>query len=162
MQRAGRSDLAAGRSNERTGKASAHRTEKNRRWSGRLSRSSSWLVARNDKGPVRGIRPGRSGHYARCSGKARPGCSCRLRKECERDWEVHRGSTEELVFVLSGPCSRAGLVVLDPSVEIFDGRAPGVTRLEPRRFSGVDRLQKPVTISAARKESRQREGGLGG
>jgi len=27
--------------------------------------------------------------------------------------------------VLSGPCSRAGLVVLDPSVEIFDARAPG-------------------------------------
>jgi len=38
------------------------------------------------------------------------------------------------VFVLSGPCSRAGLVVLDPSIEVFDGRAAGSLGLSREDF----------------------------
>jgi hypothetical protein len=56
-----------------------------------------------------------------------------LREEGQRGWGVHQSSAEELVFVLSGPLSHAGLVVLDPSAEIFDGQDeafPGLGREE--------------------------------
>ena len=56
-----------------------------------------------------------------------------LRGKYQRGWGVHRSSAEELAFVLSSSLSHAGLVVLDPSAEIFEGRAtepPGLGREE--------------------------------
>ena len=125
MQRAGRSDLPAGRATSRTEKRVLTEQRKAYERSGRLSRSSWWLVARNDEGPLEVFTLDGGDTLPVFSGEGEAGLFLWLREECEHDWEVHESSVEELVFVLSGPCSRAGLVVLDPSVEIFDGRAPG-------------------------------------
>jgi hypothetical protein len=102
-------------------------------WSGGLSRSSWWLVARNDEGPLEVFTLDGGDTLPVFSGDGEAELFLWLRGEREHGWEVHQSSGEELVFVLSGTCSRAGLVVLDPSAEIFDGQAvkfPGLGREE--------------------------------
>ena len=93
------------------------------KWSGGLSRSSWWLVARNGEDPLEVFTLDGGDTLPVFSGEGEAGLFLWLREECEGGWEVHESSAEELVFVLSGPCSRAGLVALDLSTEIFDGRA---------------------------------------
>ena len=100
-------------------------------WSGGLSRSSWWLVARNDDGPLKVFTLDGGDTLPVFSGEGEAGLFLWLRQEREDGWEVHESSAEELVFVLSGPCSHAGLVALDPSAEIFDGQA--------EEFSGLGR-----------------------
>lgn len=84
-----------------------------------MPRSSWWLVARND-GPLEVLTLDGGDTLPVFSGEGEAELFTWLRQA--RDWEIHEVSAEELVFVLSGPYSRAGLVALDPSVEIFDGR----------------------------------------
>jgi hypothetical protein len=88
-----------------------------------LSRSSWWLVARNGNGPLEVLTLDSGDTLPVFSGEGEAGLFLWLREARLRGWEVHESSAEELVFVLSGPCSRAGLVILDPSIEIFDGHA---------------------------------------
>lgn len=54
----------------------------------------------------------------------------------EDGWEVRRSSSEELKSVLCGPCSDAGVVVLDPSLEIIEGQSTRHMNLDRRRFLG--------------------------
>jgi hypothetical protein len=101
------------------------------RWSGGLSRSSWWLVARNGEGPLEVFTLDGGETLPVFSGEGEAELFLWLREERAYGWEVHQSSAEELVFVLSGPCSRAGLVAIDPSAEIFDGqdvRVPGLDR----------------------------------
>ena len=99
------------------------------RWSGGLSRSSWWLVARNNDGPLEVFTLDGGGTLPVFSGEGEAELFLWLRET--HGWEARESSAEELVFVLSGPSSRAGLVNLDPSTEIFDGQAaesPGLSR----------------------------------
>ena len=131
MQRAGQSDLLAGRARSRTEKRVLTKQRKAYGWSAGLSRSSWWLVARSDDGPSEVFTLDGGDTLPVFSGEGEAGLFLWLREECEHGWEVHESSAEELMYVLSGPCSRAGLVALDPSSEIFDGQAaepPGLSR----------------------------------
>ena len=134
MQRSGRSDLLAGRTTGRTEKRVLTEQRKAYEWSGGLSRSSWWLVATNDDVPSEVFTLEGGDTLPIFSGEDEAGLFLWLRGECEHGWEVHESSAEELVFVLSGPCSRAGLVVLDPSIEVFDGRAAGSLGLSREDF----------------------------
>jgi hypothetical protein len=101
------------------------------RWSSGLSRSSWWLVARDGDGPLEVLTLDGGDTLPVFSGEGEAGLFLWLREARENGWEVHESSAEELVFVLSGPCSHAGLVAIDPSVEIFDGenaRSLGLSR----------------------------------
>jgi hypothetical protein len=101
------------------------------RWSSGLSRSSWWLVARDGDGPLEVLTLDGGDTLPVFSGEGEAGLFLWLREARENGWEVHERSAEELVFVLSGPCSHAGLVAIDPSVEIFDGenaRSLGLSR----------------------------------
>jgi hypothetical protein len=129
MRHASLSDLLAGRAKRRTEKVVLTEQRKTYRWSGGLSRSSWWLVARNDEGPLEVFTLEGEDTLPVFSGEGEAELFLWLREE--HGWEVHQSSAEELVFVLSGPCSHAGLVVLDPSAEMFDGQAAG--------FSGLGR-----------------------
>ena len=131
MQSAGRSDSLAGRAMSRTEKRVLTEQRKAYEWSGGLSRSSWWLVARNDDGPLKVFTLDSGDTLPVFSGEGEAGLFLWLRQEREDGWEVHESSAEELVFVLSGPCSHAGLVALDPSTETFDGQA--------QEFSGLGR-----------------------
>jgi hypothetical protein len=131
MQRASRSDLLTGRTKCSTEKRASAEHRRAFRWSGGFSRSSWWLVARNDEGLLEVLTLNGGNTLPVFSGEGEAGLFLWLREGHEHGWEVHESSAEELVFVLSGPCSRTGLVALDPSAEIFDGRAVG--------FPGQDR-----------------------
>lgn len=95
-----------------------------------LSRSSWWLVARND-GPLEVLTLDGGATLPVFSGEGEAEMFLWLREAREFGWEVHESSAEELTFVLSGPRSHVGLVALDPSTEIFDGQvaqSPGLSR----------------------------------
>jgi hypothetical protein len=131
MRRAIWSDVLVGRATSSTERRMLTEQRKAYRWSGGLSRSSSWLVARNDDGPLEVFTLDRGDTLPVFSGEGEAELFLWLRGERQHGWEVHQSSAEELVFVLSGPCSHAGLVALDPSAEIFDGQAaefPGLGR----------------------------------
>jgi hypothetical protein len=59
-----------------------------------------------------------------------------LKRACEDGWEVRRCSSEELKSVLYGPCSGAGTVALDPSLDIVDGPSARLVSLDRGRFLG--------------------------
>ena len=133
MQRAGRPDLLVGRATSSREKRVLTEQRRAHRWSGGLSRSSWWLVARNDGGLMEVLTLDDGDTLPVFSGEDEAELFLWLREDAQRGWGVHQSSAEELVFVLSGPLSRAGLVVLDPSAEIFDGqgaRSPGLGREE--------------------------------
>jgi hypothetical protein len=106
--------------------------KKAHRWSDDLSRSSWWLVARNDDGALEVFTLGGGDTLPVFSGEGEAELFLWLREA--HGWKAHESSAEELVFVLSGPSSRAGLVALDPSVDIFDGRAAGSLGLSREDF----------------------------
>ena len=129
MQRAGLSDLLADRATSRMEKRVLTEQRKAYKWSGGLSRSSWWLVARNDDGQLEVLTLDGGDTLPVFSGEGEAELFLCLRET--HGWEAHESSAEELVFVLSGPSSQAGLVALDPSVELFDARAggsPGLSR----------------------------------
>jgi hypothetical protein len=132
MQRASRTVLLAGRATSSTEKRVLTEQRRAYRWSGGLSRSSWWLVARNDDGPLEVFTLDGGETLPVFSGEGEAELFLWLREE--HGWEVHQSSAEELVFVLSGPCSRAGLVALDPSAEVFDGQAAGFPGLGREEF----------------------------
>jgi hypothetical protein len=134
MQRTGRSDLLAGRATSRTEKRVLTEQRKAYDWSGGLSRSSWWLVARNDDGPLEVFTLDGGDTLPVFSGEGEAELFLWLREEREHGWEVRQSSAEELVFVLSGPCSRVDLVTLDPSAGIFDGQAAGFPGLGREEF----------------------------
>jgi hypothetical protein len=147
MQSAGRSDLLAGRATSRTQRRVL--TEQRKafqreayRWSGGVSRSSWWLIARNGEGPFEVFTLDGGDTLPVFSGEGEAWLFLWLREECEHGWEVRESSAEELVFVLSGPCSRVGLVALDLSSEIFDDQA-----VEPLGLSREDFLEWIVSRS---------------
>jgi hypothetical protein len=147
MQSVGRSDLLAGRATSRTERRVL--TEQRKafqrnayRWSGGVSRSSWWLIARNDEGPLEVFTLDGGNALPVFSGEGEAGLFLWLREECEHGWELHESSAEELVFVLSGPCSRVGLVALDLSSEIFDDQDA-----EPLGLSREDFLEWIVSRS---------------
>ena len=131
MPRASRSGLLTGRAMSSTEKWATEQ-RKTYRWSGGLSGSSWWLVARNDEGPLEVFTMNGGDTLPVFSGEGEAELFLWLREE--HGWEVHQSSAEELVFVLSGPCSRVGLVVLDPSAEIFDAQAAEFPRLDREEF----------------------------
>jgi hypothetical protein len=110
-----------GRATSRTEKRVLIEQRKAYGWSSGLSRASWWLVARNGDGPLQILTLDGGDTLPVFSGEDEAGLFLWLREARENGWEVHESSAEELVFVLSGPCSHAGLVAIDPSVEIFDG-----------------------------------------
>jgi hypothetical protein len=129
MQRAGRVVLAVGRATSRTEKRVLTDQRKAYRWSGGLSRSSWWLVARTSDGPLEVLTLDSGDTLPVFSGEGEAELFLWLRET--HGWEARESSAEELVFMLSGPSSRVGLVTLDPSVEIFDGQdagPPGLSR----------------------------------
>jgi hypothetical protein len=83
-------------------------------------RSSWWLVVREDDGTFEVLTLDGGDTLPVFSGEGEAELFWWLRQA--RGWEVHEVSAEDLVSVLSGPYSRVGLVALDPSVEILDGR----------------------------------------
>ena len=95
------------------------------------SRSSWWLVARNDDGPLEVLTLDGGDTLPVFSGEGEAELFLWLREAREYGWEVHESSAEDLASVLSGPRSRVGLVALDPSTEIFDAQvaqSPGLSR----------------------------------
>jgi hypothetical protein len=147
MQSVGRTDLLAGRATSRTERRVL--TEQRKafqrnayRWSGGVSRSSWWLIARNDEGPLEVFTLDGGNALPVFSGEGEASLFLWLREECEHGWELHESSAEELVFVLSGPCSRVGLVALDLSSEIFDDQDA-----EPLGLSREDFLEWIVSRS---------------
>jgi hypothetical protein len=129
MQRTGRSDLLADRATSRMEKRVLTEQRKAYKSSGGISRSSWWLVARNDDGQLEVFTLDGGDTLPVFSGEGEAELFLWLRET--HGWEAHESSAEELVFVLSGPSSQAGLVALDPSVELFDaraGEAPGLSR----------------------------------
>jgi hypothetical protein len=147
MQSVGRTDLLAGRATSRTERRVL--TEQRKafqrnayRWSGGVSRSSWWLIARNYEGPLEVFTLDGGNALPVFSGEGEAGLFLWLREECEHGWELHESSAEELVFVLSGPCSRVGLVALDLSSEIFDDQDA-----EPLGLSREDFLEWIVSRS---------------
>jgi hypothetical protein len=94
-----------------------------RRSSG-LLRSSWWLVAKND-GRLEVLTLDGGDTLPVFSGEGEAGLFLWLREAREHGWEAHESSAEELAFVLTGPFSHAGLVALDPTIEIFDGDNAG-------------------------------------
>ena len=153
MHRGRRTKRSSRWAEQRVGQEKRELTEQRKayRWSGVLLRSSWWLVARNNDGPLEVFTLDGGGTLPVFSGEGEAELFLWLRET--QGWEARESSAEELVFVLSGPSSRAGLVNLDPSTEIFDGQGAESLWLEPRRFSGVDRLQKPLTSARARAPS---------
>jgi hypothetical protein len=126
------------------------------RHSSGLLRSSWWLVARND-GPLEVLTLDGGDTLPVFSGEGEAELFLWLREAREFGWEVHESSAEELVSVLFGSCSRAGLVALDPSTEILDNRiaeSPGLSR--------EDFLEWIVSRSLCRRrrlrEGREKEG----
>jgi len=106
MQRAGRPDLPAGRATSSREKRVVTEQSRAYRWSGELSWSSWWLVAKNDGGPVGALTLDEGDTLPVSSGEGE--LFLWLRGEDQRGWGVHQSSAEELVLVLSGPLSRAG------------------------------------------------------
>jgi hypothetical protein len=151
MQSAGRSDLLMGRAMNRMEHRVLTEQRKAYEWSGGLTRSSWWLVARNDEGPLEVFTLDGGDTLPVFSGEGEAGLFLWLREERHNGWELHESSAEELVFVLSGPCSRAGLVALDPSSEIFDG---GVAE-PPPGLSREDFLEWIVSRSLCRRRGSQ-------
>ena len=101
------------------------------RHSSGMLRSSWWLVARNDDGPLEVLTLDGGDTLPVFSGEGEAELFLWLREAREYGWEVHESSAEELVSLLSGPCSRAGVVALDPSAEILDDQvaeSPGLSR----------------------------------
>jgi hypothetical protein len=134
MQRAGRSDLLAGRATSRREKRVLTEQREAYRWSGGLSRVSWWLVARNDEGSLEVLTLDGGDTLPVFSGEGEAELFLWLREEREHGWKVQQSFADELVFVLSGPCSRVGLVALDPSAEIFEGQAAEFSGLGREKF----------------------------
>ena len=101
-----------------------------KRSSGR-SRSSWWLVAKNDNGPFEVLTVDGGYTLPVFSGEGEAELFSWLREVPEHGWEVHQVSVEELASVLWGRCLGVGFVALDPSIGIFDGEdaeLPGLSR----------------------------------
>ena|ERR671917_808660 len=131
MPRVGRMVPLVGRATRRTEKRMLTEQRRAYKWSDGLSRSSWWLAARNDEGPLEVFTLDGGDTLPVFSGEGEAELFLWLREEGVHGWEVHQSSAEELVFVLSGPCSRAGLVALDPCAEILygqDAEMPGLDR----------------------------------
>ena len=133
MQYASLSDLLGGRATSNTERRASTEQRRAYRWPGGLSRSSWWLVARND-GPLEVFTLDGGETLPVFSGEGEAELFLWLREEREHGWEVRQSSAEELVFALSGPCSHAGFVALDPSAEIFDGQEAGAPGLDREQF----------------------------
>jgi len=104
------------------------------RRSGGLPRSSWWLVARNGDGASEVFTLDGGGTLPVFSGEGEAELFLWLREAREHGWGVHESSAEELALVLSGPRSGVGLVALDPSAEMFDGRVSQPSGLSREGF----------------------------
>ena len=104
------------------------------RRSSSLSRSFWWLVARNGNGSLEVLTLDGGDTLPVFSGEDEAELFLWLREAHAHGWEVHQSSAEELVSTLCGSNLCAGLVALDPSVEIFDGQAAGSPGLSREDF----------------------------
>lgn len=99
-------------------------------------RSSWWLVAKNGGDPLEVFALDAGDTLPVFSGEGEAELFLWLREAHEHGWEVRESSCGELVSVLSGPCSQARIVALDPSTEVLDGRAAGRSGLSREDFLG--------------------------
>jgi len=99
-------------------------TEEVYKSSDRLSRSSWWLVAKNDGGSLEVLTLDGGNTLPVFSGEGETRLFLWLKQAHEHGWEVRKSSAGELASVLCGPCSHARLVALDPSMEILDEKEP--------------------------------------
>lgn len=106
-------------------------TDEAYRWSEGLSRSTWWLAAKKHGDWLEVLTLDGGDTLPVFSGEDEAGLFLWLRQACDRGWEVRKSSADELVSVLCGSCSHARLVVLDPTVEILDGK--------DTKFSGLSR-----------------------
>ncbi len=117
-----------GRATSRTEKRVLTERRKAYEWSSALSRSPWWLVVRDDDSSFEVLTLDGGDTLPVFSGEGEAGLFLWLRGALEHGWEVHESRAEELVFLLSGPCSRAELVAIDPSVEILDDENARLSR----------------------------------
>lgn len=96
-------------------------TERAYESSGTASRSSWWLVAKNGDGPPEVLTLDDGNTLPVFSGEGEAELFLWLRRAHEHGWGVRESSRRELASVICGPCSRAGFVTLDPSLESLDG-----------------------------------------
>ena len=101
------------------------------RRSGGPSRSSWWLVARNDDGPLEVFTLDGGDTLPVFSGEGEAELFLWLREARSTAGRYTRAPPKSWRRCSAGLRSRAGLVALDPSTEIFDGQAaesPGLSR----------------------------------
>ena len=89
-------------------------TEEAYKSSSSLSRSSWWLVAKNEGGPLEVLTLDGGDTLPVFSGEEEAELFLWLREAREYGWEVRESSAGELSSLLCGPCSGATFVALDP------------------------------------------------
>jgi hypothetical protein len=89
-------------------------TEEAYKSSSSLSRSSWWLVAKNEDGPLEVLTLDGGDTLPIFSGEGEAELFLWLREAREYGWEVRESSAGELSSLLCGPCSGATFVALDP------------------------------------------------
>ena len=111
--------------------------------SGNLSRSSWWLVAKNEGGPLEVLTPDGGDTLPVFSIEGEAELFLWLGEAREYGWEVRESSAGELSSLLCGPCSGATFVALDPAIEMLDEEVAELLGLGRRDFlewmaSGAD------------------------
>jgi hypothetical protein len=111
-------------------------THETRERMGGRSRSSWWLIAKNGGGSLEVLTLEGGEMLPVFSGEGEAELFLWLKQAREDGWELHESSAEELASVLCGPCSRARLVALDPSVEMLGVGATELVSLSRSTFLG--------------------------
>jgi hypothetical protein len=103
---------------------------------GSPTRSPWWLIAKGETDDIEVFTLDSGSILPVFSGEDEAEMYLWFERADEDGWQVRRSSSEELMSVLYGPCSGAGAVVLDPSLEIIEGSSAWLVNLDRRRFLG--------------------------
>ena len=110
--------------------------ERTYEWKDSPLRSPWWLIAKGETDSIEVFTLDGGSILPVFSGEDEAEMYHWFKRADEDGWEVRRSSSEELMSVLYGPCSGAGAVALDPSLEIIERQSAWHMNLDRRRFMG--------------------------
>ena len=110
--------------------------ERTYEWKDSPPRSPWWLIVRGETDSIEVFTLDGGSILPVFSGEDEAEMYHWFERADEDGWEVRSSSSEELMSVLYGPCSGAGAVALDPSLEIIEEPSTWHMNLDRRRFLG--------------------------
>jgi hypothetical protein len=110
--------------------------ERTHEWKGGPLRSPWWLIAKDATDHMEVFTLDGGSILPVFSGEGEAELYLWFERAREDGWEVRKTSSEGLTSVLLGPCSDAGAVALDPSLEIVEGLSARPASLDRGRFLG--------------------------